>query len=128
MTEKYKNTKEALAAADAFALEKLHQGYEVSLEPHSSDPHFTVFYWRKGKNEYWDAKSFPYTPQPEIAKDTPMWVRRGCRWLPRYATGGFSLNGWIACYEEGRTSFTNNTGRVSYFEEYSLTDPNNPTK
>jgi hypothetical protein len=70
------------------------------------------------------------TPQPEIAKDTPVWVRdwKNDNWFLRYATGDFNENGKIICYHAGRTS--NTAGPENYrssWDEYSLTDPNNQT-
>lgn len=127
MTKIYKTKPAAEKEADKFALEKLHQDYEVSFRAHSAKPSITVFYWSESQREHKKEESFNYIPQPEIAKDTPVWVRDRDfdDWGARYATGNFTEDGKIKCYSNGKTSFTAHP-EFDYcsWNEFSLTDPN----
>ena len=68
---------------------------------------------------------FFFEQPPNIAKDTPVWVRDGVhrQWVRGYATGEFDDDGDIICYACGMTSFTAEEEDVTSWVQYALTDP-----
>lgn len=68
-------------------------------------------------------------PLPELEVDTLIWVRGPQsygKWKPQYFSRWAKRGGTLFCFKAGATSKTADN-LISFWEEYSLTDPNEPS-
>jgi len=72
-----------------------------------------------------ELRRFSFGKNPKVEKDTPVWVWSNLhtKWFPRYATGNFSEEGYIACYADGGDSFTSDPSYVRHWDKYTLIEP-----
>jgi len=63
-------------------------------------------------------------PRPELAVDTPIWVRDedNDSWLPKHFAR-WCESGNICAFEYGLTSHSGNANRILRWKQYRLTDP-----
>lgn len=116
---KYKTKNEAINAAMKTIQELLSSdGYQYfSVKKDDED----VFIGLKNKG-----MCFAFDSQPKIEKDKIVWVRDDDDqdWIPAYATGRFTSDGWIICFPNGTTSVTRQHLAIPvHWKQYSLTNP-----
>lgn len=78
--------------------------------------------WEESLHIVRDGELVKYIKRPNIAVDTPLWVRdyKGGFWWERHFAKWCSHG--LYCWEDGKTSHT--TGTYAHWNEYSLTDQN----
>lgn len=81
--------------------------------------------WNQSLHVVKDGKLIKYVELPDLAVDTPVWVRYSGHtdWTKRHFAY-WGEDGKMWCWNRGCTSFTQQNGTF-WWPEYSLTDPTN---